>query len=389
MTAQDELQERSIADWKAALLDSVRAGHGALQELLSSRSFPVIVEGTALFVFDGQAEQVLLHHWIFGLPSSQPFERVHGTQLWWLEADIQRSARVEYKLEVVHHGQQRLVRDPLNPALAQDPFGANSVATGSDYVVPEWAEEHEGTRRGKIIEREIQSEVFGGSRPLSIYLPARFRETRRYPLLVVHDGLDYLRFASLQNVLDNLIHRQEIPPMIVVLTQSPQRMEEYSGSDAHARFLAEEVLPMMEREYPLLEEAQDRALMGASFGAVASLHAAWCHPGTFGKLLLQSGSFAFTDIGDHDRGPMFDPVVKFVNAFREAPGKPVAQAFLSCGVYESLIYYNRSMLPLLQAAGVNARLVEAQDGHNWENWRDRLREGLTWLFAGPLWMVYE
>ena len=24
-----------------------------------------------------------------------------------------------------------------------------------------------------------------------------------------------------------------------------------------------------------------------------------------------------------------------------------------------------------------------------ENWRDRLREGLSWLFPGPLWMVYE
>ena len=28
--------------------------------------------------------------------------------------------------------------------------------------------------------------------------------------------------------------------------------------------------------------------------------------------------------------------------------------------------------------------VEARDGHNWENWRDRLREGLAWLFPGPL-----
>ena len=39
--------------------------------------------------------------------------------------------------------------------------------------------------------------------------------------------------------------------------------------------------------------------------------------------------------------------------------------------------------------GADVRLVEAQDGHSWVNWRDRLREGLTWLFPGPLWMVYE
>ena len=63
--------------------------------------------------------------------------------------------------------------------------------------------------------------------------------------------------------------------------------------------------------------------------------------------------------------------------------------FVSCGTYESLIHYNRSIFPVLQKTGADVRLVEVPDGHNWENWRDRLREGLTWLFPGPLWMVYE
>ena len=47
------------------------------------------------------------------------------------------------------------------------------------------------------------------------------------------------------------------------------------------------------------------------------------------------------------------------------------------------------MLLLLRGSGTDVMLVEAQDGHNWENWRDQLRAGLTWLFPGPLWMVYE
>ncbi len=50
---------------------------------------------------------------------------------------------------------------------------------------------------------------------------------------------------------------------------------------------------------------------------------------------------------------------------------------------------NRSMVPLFQSTGARARFAEARDGHNWECWRDRLREGLSWLFPGPLWMVYE
>ena len=122
---------------------------------------------------------------------------------------------------------------------------------------------------------------------------------------------------------------------------------------------------------------------------MAALSTAWRYPRTFDRLLLQSGSFAFTDIGDHDRGPAFDSVVEFVNAFRADPGRPAQRIYLSCGTYESSIYYSRSMLPVLQKAGADVRLEEARDGHNWENWRDRLRGGLSWLFPGPLWMVYE
>ena len=36
-----------------------------------------------------------------------------------------------------------------------------------------------------------------------MYLPARFRPTRRYPLLVVHDGGDYIHYAALKEVLSD------------------------------------------------------------------------------------------------------------------------------------------------------------------------------------------
>ena len=86
---------------------------------------------------------------------------------------------------------------------------------------------------------------------------------------------------------------------------------------------------------------------------------------------------------------LVEPVVEFVNAWRDAPIKVADRVFVSCGQYESLIYENRSLVPLLTATGMDVRYVEARDGHNWENWRDRLRGGLSWLFPGPLWMVYE
>lgn len=375
---------------------SAPTGIDALRADISARGaaavtgvdFPVVEGGRAFFCYVGAADEVELHHWIFGLESAVPFHRT-ARDVWTLEIEIQESARVEYKLCVSVEGQHRLLEDPLNPSHAQDPFGANSVATGPAYSAPWWALEDRAKRRGRVLERQLRSRVFGDVRPLSIYLPPRYRETRRYPLIVCHDGLDYLAFTNLARVLDNLIDRQEIPPVIVCCTQSPNRIEEYAACEKHVEFLCDELLELMQDEFSLRDGPDDRCLMGASFGAVASLHAAVERPGVFGRLFLQSGSFAFTDIGPHDRAPVFDPVVNFVNGFRKNPTRPAERVFLSCGTYESLIVYNRSMLPLLRGAGADVTLVEAQDGHNWENWRDQLRAGLTWLFPGPLWMVYE
>jgi enterochelin esterase-like enzyme len=360
-----------------------------LESWLGSRTFPLTEGDTVTFVWRGEADRVHLRHWIHALPSSQPLRRLEGSDLWFLSMDLPHGSRVEYKFEVYRGDTVALVIDPLNEHLATDPMGANSVVHAPGYEVPDWTRHDDHARPGSLETVVLASAAFGEPRPVQVYLPARFRPTRRYPLLVVHDGADFLRFAGLKTVLDNLIHRLEIPPLVAALVDSPRRLTEYADDPRHAEFLAGELVPALERRYPLARTHDARCLLGASFGAVASLAAAWRHPGVFGNLALLSGSFAFTDIGAHDRGPVFDPVVEFVNAFRANPGRPAERVYLACGIYESLIYYNRSLYPLLQSTGMSVRFTEVRDGHNWENWRDRLREGLSWLFPGPLWMVYE
>ncbi len=368
---------------------SAQLSPAAVDAFLAAHEFPLVEGSTVTFVYRGEADAVYLQHWIYGLPSAQPFVRLEGTDLWWLSLELPEGSRVEYKLCVEQGEYKRLIQDPLNSHRARDPYGTNSVVHGAGHAVPDWVEPDPEARPGAVEEHRLVSHVLRDARRLQVYLPARFRRSRRYPLLIAHDGEDYLRFAALRTVLDNLIHRLEIPPLIAALTQPQDRLQEYADDQRHARFLVEELVPLLEQRYPLLATPSARGIMGASFGAVAALAAAWRHPGFFGNLLLQSGSFAFTDIGGHDRGPAFDPVVKFVNAFRANPGRPAERVFMSCGAYESLIYYNRSLQPVLQATGMAVRYSEARDGHNWENWRDRLREGLSWLFPGPLWLVYE
>ncbi len=370
-------------------LDEGPADAARVERFVHEHDFPIVEDDRVTFGFVGAADRVALRHWIYGLPSSQPFRRAPDSDFWYLTQQIPPRSRIEYKIERVEGDRHELLMDPLNPRIAHDPFGANSVCYGQGYETPEWTRPDPEARRGTVEERTVVSDALQDERPIRVYLPARFRKNRRYPLLVVHDGTDYLRFSDLQVVLDNLIHRLELPPVVVAMTWSPDRLREYAADDRHARFLTEELVPLVESTWPLISRPEARTLMGASFGAVATLHAAWRYPGFFGRLALQSGSFAFSDIGEHRRGPLFDPVVEFVNAFREEPGHPANRVFLSCGIYESLIYENRSLVPVLQATGMKVRYVEARDGHNWDNWRDRLREGLSWLMPGPLWMVYE
>jgi enterochelin esterase family protein len=360
-----------------------------IDAFLKGRTVPLVEGNSVTFVFRGEADAVNLRHWIFGLPSSQAFLRTEGTDLWHLTIDLPERSRVEYKIERVEGENHQWLMDPLNDRVAHDPYGTNSVCYGRGYETPAWVLPDDEARPGTLEEIAVHSKVFGERRGVQVYLPARFHPRGRYPLLIVHDGSDYLRYARLKTVLDNLIHRLEISPMVVALTASPDRLNEYAADPRHADFLADELLPVLAERYPLIDRPDSRALMGASFGAVAALSAAWRRPGLYGGLLVQSGSFAFSDIGEHGRGPAFDPVAQFVNTFRENPGHPCDKVFVSCGIFESLIYENRSLVPVLQAAKMELRYVEARDGHNWDNWRDRLREGLSWLFPGPLWMVYE
>jgi len=371
------------------LLDSKSVGRAEVDAFLEGQTFPIVEGPRVTFAFHGAADAVNLRHFIYGLPSSQPLKRIRNTDLWYLVMDIPARSRIEYKLERIVRGEREWIMDPLNPNVAHDPYGANSVCYGEGYESPDWTMHDPEARPGTFEKFSLHSDALAGMQHLRVYLPARFRRHSRYPLLIVHDGRDYLRFAEYKHVLDNLIHRQEIPPLIVALTHSDNRLVEYAADDRHARHLAEELLPALESSYPLIPKPAARALVGASFGAVAALHSAWKYPGTFGRLLLQSGSFAFSDIGEHGRGPAFDTVAEFVNSFRDNPGRPAEKVFISCGIYESLIYENRSILPLLQSTAMEVRYVEARDGHNWDNWRDRSREGLSWLFPGPLWMIYE
>jgi enterochelin esterase family protein len=312
---------------------------------------------------------------------------MQGSDIWFLIQEVPEGSRIEYKLMVVERGKRHSILDPLNPHKSENPTGSISVLHAKGYEYPDWAVLDPEAREGTIEDIALESDVFGEERLFHVYLPARFRKTRRYPLLIAYDGPDYLRYASFKTVLDNLIYRLEIAPMVVALCSTTEWTKEKADDPRRGRFIAEELLPEMEARYPIDTRPSHRGLMGASYGAIGALGTAWRYPGVFNRLMLQSCSFAFPDTPEYERVSAVDPVVELVSTFPDE--RPTERAFLSCGVYESRIHENRSLLNVLKDIKVNVRYVEPKDGHNWGNWRDLLREGLSWLFPGPLWMVYE
>jgi enterochelin esterase family protein len=373
-------------------LKSARPLDGAAVDRFLARHEVPLVEGArCTFLWRGEADEAWVCQRIVGLPDRIPLRRLHGTELWYLVLELPEGSRVEYQIEIRRGDWYDRFNDPLNERRSHSPVGSSSVCFGAGYETPEWTLPDPDARPGELKDLVLRSRALGRDAHVTLYLPARFRTTASYPLLVVHDGGDFLQYASMKTALDNLIHRLDVEEMVVAFTHPGERLDEYANSAAHSRFLTRELLPELESALPLIGQRAGRCLLGSSFGAVASLAAAYRSPETYGSLVLMSGSFVFTDIGgaDHGGGPAFDPVVKFVNRFRAKPRRVADRVFMSCGVYEPLIVPNRSMVHVFESAGMQVRYTEARDGHSWENWRDRLREALSWVYPGPQKLYYE
>ena len=349
-----------------------------IERFLSRNRFPLVERDAVTFVFEGEADAVYLHHFMRGVPGGLPFERVTGTSLWHLRLPVPKGSRFEYKFDVVRNGQGAWINDPLNPVHATDPYGANSVGQSHGYAAPDWTRHDPGVPTGRIEPMPIESRAFGETREIGIYLPAGYAEDREYPLIILHDGTDFLDHADLKTVLDNLIHRGEVPPFIAVLTRPGERNGEYTGDTRHADFLTGEVLPLVHERFPIRRGPENTVLMGSSLGAVASLATAFHHPGVYGALALMSGSFIFDRDLLQGRDPLFGRVADLVDAVRADPARLPKRVFVGCGIYEGLIDQNRILARFLQKHGAEVRFLETRDGHHWQNWRDQLQAALSW-----------
>lgn len=372
-----------------ALLRTEGASPEAINQLLREHSIPLVEGSTCTFLWRGEADWVGVEHRVMGVPIPLPLRRMKNTDLWYASVELPRGARIQYRILVRRGENAESMDDPLNPNVVSDAIGSQSVLEADGYARPDWTYPDPAAVPGELVDLRIASKALRREAHVTVYVPARMRRDRRMPLLVVHDGGDFLNHSSMGTVLDNLMHRRLIADCLVAFVHPGDRLREYAASLAHSRYLTNELVPQLEGTFQLRGAPGGRVLMGASFGGVASLAAAVRSPGFYGGLLLESPSLRYSgETGDHSYGRVFEPVVRFVNKVRERPEMVTERIFLTYGVFEPLVEPDRAMVGVLEQMTERMKVVEALDGHNWINWRDRLLDGLGWLFPGEARLIY-
>ena len=138
--------------------------------------------------------------------------RLADTDLWAATTELPEGSRVEYQIEIRRGEHYERFNDPLNPRARPLADGvAARCAPRPGYAV---AGLGRSTTRTPGPARCSRRHAVQGAAPRRstywLYLPARYSTAQRYPLLVVHDGGDYLHYAAMKTVLDNLIHRLDV-----------------------------------------------------------------------------------------------------------------------------------------------------------------------------------
>jgi enterochelin esterase-like enzyme len=327
-------------------------------------------DGVTRIRFEGEADSVNLVTFMPGFPKGLAFDHRPPDE-WWLDLDLPEQARIEYRIEVVRDGSAFTVKDPDNPESADNPFGSNSVAHGPRYRRPDW-KGYDGPT-GSVSEVRVASLEYGGRRHHHVYTPANHGPDDPLPMLVAHDGSDYVRYAGLDRCLEWMIATGLLAPHRILMLEPRNRHEEYIASTRHSHHVIDEVIPHVRRRHHVHGQP---ILLGASLGAVAAWHVAAQSPESFGGVFLQSGTFAFEAHPELPE-PMQTSIADFVTrAIHRRLPMPVA---MSCGRYESLIQWNRRVADALSAAGNRVALRPAWAGHDWGAWSDSLIWGLTFL----------
>lgn len=251
-----------------------------------------------------------------------------------------------------------------------------------------------GVPKGALTRHVWKSTIYPGTvRDYWVYVPAQYKADKPACVMVFQDGAGFVGESGRWRapvVLDNLIHRGEMPVTIgifinpgVLPAASENQQSRYNRSyeydalgDRYARFLIEEILPEVSRRYQLSSDPNDRAIAGSSSGAIAAFTAAWNRPDAFRRVLSFIGSY--TNLrGGHS----------YSSLIRKTEPKPL-RVYLQDGRNDANIYSgswfigNQDMAAALEYAGYDVMFTIGDEAHNNIHGSSILPDALRWLWRG-------
>lgn len=228
-------------------------------------------------------------------------------------------------------------------------FRTALVAAPTDdvYRLGPDSEAQPGVPQGKIVgPLTLTSEVYPEStRHYWVYIPAQYESAKPASLMIFQDGHAFLNPKGdyrIPFVFDNLIYRREMPVTIGVFINPGHRADQKEASgndwgdgttnrrieynalnDTYSRLIIDELLPALAKDYNISSDPNDRAIGGASSGAICAFTVAWERPDQFRKVISTIGSFT-NIMGGH----------AYPDLIRQSDSKPI-RIFLQDGVNDN------------------------------------------------------
>lgn len=266
-------------------------------------------------------------------------------------------------------------------------------AYAQEYALGPDSQPQEGVPKGKVTQHTWNTSKHfpGTTRNYWVYVPAQYDGSKPACVMVFNDGSGFQTERGAWRVpvvFDNLIHQRAMPVTIAVFIDpgvtpaaSDQQMSrfnrsyEYDGlGPRYARFLIDEILPEVGKQYKLSSDPNDRAIAGSSSGGIAAFIAAWERPDAFRRVLSFIGSYTNLRGGD-----------TLIDLVRKVEPKPL-RVFLQDGSKDQNIYSgnwylaNQALASSLEYAGYDTKFVVGTEGHNSRHGSAILPDALRWLW---------
>lgn len=242
---------------------------------------------------------------------------------------------------------------------------------------------HANVAHGKIDAIHYFSTTVGTKRRALVYTPPGFSKNKKYPVLYLLHGLagteeEWRAMAPPQIILDNLYADKKAEPMIVVMPNGRAMKDDRPSENifdsakvkAFSTFekdLLTDLIPFIEKTYPVLKDRANRAIAGLSMGGGQSLNFGLGNPDKFAWV----GGFAPA------------PNTKTPELLMPDPGKSKKKLkllWVSCGTEDNLMWVSKRTHAYLEKNNVPHIFYTEPGGHEFNVWKNDLYQFSQLLF---------